>query len=252
MVDSRATSTGWIPRAATACAQARIPRRITLLDTIEIESGKRKVTQNAPVVVYDTSGPFSDPLMDIDLKKGLPRLRESWMVERGDVEQLPEITSEYGRMRAADPSLDHLRFQHICNPYRAKEGREITQMYYAKQGIITPEMEYVAIRENQMIDQLGIESHITPEFVRQEVAAGRAIIPANINHPELEPTIGLVQDPQMGVSGPIWVKGGIQVESADGRAYEVRNRVTLCRCGKSKNKPFCDGSHIADGFHDHL
>ena len=164
-------------------------RRVTLLDTIEIDGGKRKVTQNAPVVIYDTSGPFSDDLAEIDLKKGLPRLRESWMVKRGDVEQLPDITSEYGRMRAADTSLDHLRFEHISKPYRAKSGKEITQMYYAKQGIITPEMEYVAIRENQMIDQLGIESHITPEFVRQEVAAGRAIIPANINHPEAEPMI---------------------------------------------------------------
>ncbi|WP_243346509.1 phosphomethylpyrimidine synthase ThiC [Parabacteroides sp. FAFU027] len=164
-------------------------RRVTLLDTIEIENGKRKVTQNAPVVVYDTSGPFSDDLAEIDLKKGLPRLRESWMVKRGDVEQLPDITSEYGRMRAADTSLDHLRFEHISKPYRAKSGKEITQMYYAKQGIITPEMEYVAIRENQMIEALGIESHITPEFVRQEVAAGRAIIPANINHPEAEPMI---------------------------------------------------------------
>ncbi|MDP4270092.1 MAG: phosphomethylpyrimidine synthase ThiC [Bacteroidota bacterium] len=164
-------------------------RRVTLIDTIEIDGGKRKVTQNAPVVIYDTSGPFSDDLAEIDLKKGLPRLRESWMVKRGDVEQLPDITSEYGRMRAADTSLDHLRFEHISKPYRAKSGKEITQMYYAKQGIITPEMEYVAIRENQMIDQLGIESHITPEFVRQEVAAGRAIIPANINHPEAEPMI---------------------------------------------------------------
>jgi len=164
-------------------------RRIKQFDTIEIENGQRKVTPNPSITIYDTSGPFSDPTVTIDLKKGLPRLRESWIKERADVEQLPEITSEYGRKRAADASLDALRFQHICLPYKAKSGKEITQMYYAKQGIITPEMEYVSIRENQMNEELGIESHITPEFVRQEVATGRAIIPANINHPEAEPMI---------------------------------------------------------------
>ncbi|MBN1462547.1 MAG: phosphomethylpyrimidine synthase ThiC [Paludibacteraceae bacterium] len=164
-------------------------RRIKQFDTIEIENGQRKVSPNPSITIYDTSGPFSDPTITIDLKKGLPRLRESWIKERADVEQLPEITSEYGRKRAADASLDALRFQHICLPYKAKSGKEITQMYYAKQGIITPEMEYVSIRENQMNEELGIESHITPEFVRQEVAAGRAIIPANINHPEAEPMI---------------------------------------------------------------
>jgi phosphomethylpyrimidine synthase len=168
----------------------RVPmRRIKLHNTVEIVDGERRVTCNAPVTVYDTSGVFSDPTVDIDLKKGLPRIRENWFAAREDVEQLPEISSEYGRMRAADPSLDHLRFQHICLPYRAKAGKEITQMYYARQGIITPEMEYVAIRENRMIDELGLATHITPEFVRSEVAAGRAIIPANINHPEAEPMI---------------------------------------------------------------
>ncbi len=140
-------------------------RRIKQFDTIEIENGQRKVTPNPSITIYDTSGPFSDPTVTIDLKKGLPRLRESWIKERADVEQLPEITSEYGRKRAADASLDALRFQHICLPYKAKSGKEITQMYYAKQGIITPEMEYVSIRENQMNEELGIESHITPEFV---------------------------------------------------------------------------------------
>lgn len=164
-------------------------RRISQLDTVEMENGTRKVTPNAPVTVYDTSGSFSDPKVEIDLKQGLPRLREQWLIQRGDVVQLPEISSEYGRLRATDPSIDHLRFQHICLPYKSKQGKEITQMYYAKQGIITPEMEYVAIRENQMIEELGIKTHITPEFVRQEVAAGRAIIPANINHPEAEPMI---------------------------------------------------------------
>jgi phosphomethylpyrimidine synthase len=164
-------------------------RRIKLLDTIEITHGERKVTSNNPVVVYDTSGPYSDHSVDIDLDKGLPRLREPWLIKQADVEQLPELSSEYGRKRETDPSLDHLRFHHICKPYKAKASKEITQMYYARQGIITPEMEFVAIRETQMIDQLGITTPITPEFVRQEVAAGRAIIPANINHPEAEPMI---------------------------------------------------------------
>jgi phosphomethylpyrimidine synthase len=164
-------------------------RKVNQLDTIETVNGQRKVTNNPSVTIYDTSGPYSDLQSNIDLEKGLPRLRESWFVERGDVEQLSAISSDYGRKRAADQTLDALRFQHICLPYKAKKGKEISQMYYAKQGIITPEMEYVAIRENQRIEELGIETHITPEFVRQEVASGRAIIPANINHPEAEPMI---------------------------------------------------------------
>ena len=123
-------------------------QKVNLTPTVEVVDGEKKVTPNAPVYVYDTSGPFSDPNITIDLKKGLPRMRESWITERGDVEQLKEITSEYGRMRRDDHSLDHLRFEHIELPYRAKEGKCCTQMYYAKQGIVTPEMEYVAIREN--------------------------------------------------------------------------------------------------------
>ena len=119
----------------------------------------------------------------------MPRLRESWIAARGDVEQLADLTSGYGRARRRDKSLDHLRFEHITLPYRAKAGRRVTQMHYAKRGIITPEMEYVAIRENMNCEALGIPTHITPEFVRREVAEGRAIIPANINHPEAEPMI---------------------------------------------------------------
>lgn len=164
-------------------------RKVSLTPTVKITNGKRTVTENAPVVLYDTSGPYSDPNIEIDLKKGLPRLRESWILRRGDVERLPCLSSEYGRMRQADSSLDHLRFQHIALPYKAKPGRQITQMYYAKQNIITPEMEYVAIRENLCCDQLGIDTHITPEFVRNEIAEGRAALPANINHPEAEPMI---------------------------------------------------------------
>ncbi len=164
-------------------------RRVRLMPTVTVANGEKHFEENAPVYVYDTSGPFSDPKANIDLKKGLPRLREAWITGRGDVEQLPEITSEYGRMRRDDKRLDHLRFEHIALPYRAKAGRQISQMYYAKQGIITPEMEYVAIRENMNCAELGIETHITPAFVRDEIAAGRAVLPANINHPEAEPMI---------------------------------------------------------------
>jgi len=164
------------------------------------------------VTIYDTSGPFTDPDIEIDVKHGLPRLREQWIVDRGDVEQLEEISSDYGNLRANDQNLDTLRFAHISKPYKAKPGMNVSQMYYARKGIITPEMEYIAIRENQRIDllkeqlngQYDVMSHqhpgqsfgantpkgyITPEFVRQEVACGRAVIPSNINHPESEPMI---------------------------------------------------------------
>ena len=164
-------------------------RKVNLTDTVKIVDGKRITRHNDPVYVYDTSGAYTDPKIEIDLEKGLPRLRESWITERNDVERLSEITSQYGRSRMADKSLDPIRFKYVQLPYRAKTGKEITQMYYAKKGIITPEMEYVAIRENLQNEMLGIKSHITPEFVRDEVAAGRAIIPANINHPEAEPMI---------------------------------------------------------------
>ena len=164
-------------------------RKVSQVPTVTVNGDERIETPNPDVYIYDTSGPFSDPNQNIDLKKGLPRMREPWIVGRGDVEQLPEITSEYGLMRKNDKSLDHLRFEHITLPYRAKEGKCITQMYYAKQGIITPEMEYVAIRENMNCEELGIKTHITPEFVRQEIAEGRAVLPANINHPEAEPMI---------------------------------------------------------------
>lgn len=164
-------------------------RQVNLTPTVVVENGEKVMQENAPVLVYDTSGPFSDPAVEIDLKKGLPRLREPWILKRGGVERLPEISSEYGLKRKYDKSLDALRFEHIALPYRAKAGARITQMAYAKQGIVTPEMEYVAIRENMNCAELGIETHITPEFVRDEIAAGRAVLPANINHPEAEPMI---------------------------------------------------------------
>ncbi|AZA55911.1 phosphomethylpyrimidine synthase ThiC [Chryseobacterium shandongense] len=167
-----------------------------------------KLEHNPPVTVYDTSGPYTDENSEINIEKGLPRIREQWILDRNDVEILDGITSEYGKARLADSKLDELRFSYNHKPKVAKEGKEVTQLYYAKQGIITPEMEYIAIRENQRIEQLDSvskdmafqhqgnsfgaktpKSKITPEFVRDEIAAGRAIIPNNINHPESEPMI---------------------------------------------------------------
>ena len=165
-------------------------RRVKLMPTVTKDAaGKKHYEENAPVVVYDTSGPFSDPNMEVDLKEGLPRLREPWILERGGVERLKEFSSEYCRARLADSGLDALRFHHHHLPLRRLPGAKITQMSLAKQGIITREMEYVAIRENMECAKLGIPTYITPEFVRNEIAAGRAVIPANINHPESEPMI---------------------------------------------------------------
>lgn len=165
-------------------------REVHLTPTAVINAkGETELTENAPVAIYDTSGPYTDPDINIDINHGLPRIRESWNNRRDDLEQLPEITSEYGRNRLADKSLDNIRFGKRYAPLRAKKGKAITQMSLARAGIITPEMEYVAIRENMNCHAKGIKSHITPEFVRSEVAAGRAVIPANPNHPEAEPMI---------------------------------------------------------------
>ncbi len=194
----------------------RVPmREITQSDTSESMGFER----NPPVFVYDCSGPYTDPNARIDVRSGLPALRQAWIDERGDTEQLSDLSSEFGRMRAADASLDELRFPDLHrHPLRARAGRNVTQMHYARQGIITPEMEFIAIRENlnreryieslraagpkgekmaaMMLRQHPGQSYgaslpqtITPEFVRDEVARGRAIIPANINHPESEPMI---------------------------------------------------------------
>lgn len=164
-------------------------RRIRQYPTVKIENGKRVEYPNEDIVVYDTSGPYTDPNVTIDLNQGLSRERELWVEMRGDTEKLDDITSEYGRMRRDDKSLDSLRFPVRHNPRRAKEGRRVTQMHYARKGIVTPEMEYVAIRENLDNEKRGIKTYITPEFVRDEVAAGRAVIASNINHPEAEPMI---------------------------------------------------------------
>lgn len=168
----------------------RVPmRKVNLTPTVKIIDGERITRENDPVYVYDTSGVYTDPEVTIDINRGLPRTREEWISRRDDIMQLDCITSEYGRKREADTSLDAIRFNHRHAPRCAKSGHNITQMALARRGIITPEMEYVAIRENMNNATLGIESHITPEFVRDEIAAGRAVLPANINHPESEPMI---------------------------------------------------------------
>lgn len=165
--------------------------------------GEFKKGSNDSVRVYDTSGPYTDPNIDIDIKKGLPELRKRWILDRDDVEELDGVTSQYGQERLSDPKLDHLRFNLLTKPLRAKDGQNVTQLHYARNGIITPEMEYIAIRENQKLQEnkqiviqhegesfgAEIPEEITPEFVRDEVAKGRAIIPNNINHPESEPMI---------------------------------------------------------------
>lgn len=177
-------------------------REITLTDTPVGGFGKAEGEKNPPFYVYDTSGVYTDPNVEIDLTKGLPKLRQAWIEARGDTEQLAKLSSQYGNERANDIATANLRFGHIDKPRRAINGKNVTQMHYAKQGIITPEMEYIAIRETQKQHELtDLRQHagnnfgantpklITPEFVRAEVAAGRAIIPNNINHPESEPMI---------------------------------------------------------------
>ncbi|MGH8557186.1 MAG: phosphomethylpyrimidine synthase ThiC [Methylococcales bacterium] len=179
----------------------RVPmRKISLSPTRSVSA----METNCPVFVYDTSGPYTDQSFATDLLRGLPAVRSRWIVKRNDSEEFDGPTSEYGRRRLKDRALDQLRFMHIRNPRRARCGNNVSQMHYAKNGIVTAEMEYVAIRENQNREEMqelirgqhpgqtfgaSIPETITPEFVRDEVARGRAIIPANINHVELEPMI---------------------------------------------------------------
>ena len=181
----------------------RVPMREISLDVTPTDFGGEI---NAPVTVYDTSGPYTDPNVTIDVRKGLADVRSAWIEDRGDTEKLPGLSSEFGQRRLNDAELSAMRFAHVRNPRRAKVGHNVSQMHYAKKGIITPEMEYVAIRENMKLAEAreagllneqhaghsfgaSIPKEITPEFVRSEVARGRAIIPANINHVELEPMI---------------------------------------------------------------
>lgn len=164
-------------------------RRVNLTPTANDVNGERILRDNGSVYIYDTSGVYTDSNVVIDINKGLPRIREKWISQREDLEQLPFITSNYGKERASDKQLDSIRFAHRYKPRRAKVGKAVTQMALARKGVITPEMEYVAIRENMNNEALGIKSHITPDMVREEIASGRAVLPANINHPESEPMI---------------------------------------------------------------
>ena len=186
-------------------ADIRVPfREITLTDTPLglTQNGKQdSFEKNEPILVYDTSGVYTDPSVHIDLNQGLPKLRETWIAERDDTDVLDGLTSDFGKARLNDIRTADIRFAHIAKPRRAKRGKNVTQMHYARQGIITPEMEYIAIRENgKQREGVDLRQHqgqnfgasvreITPEFVRAEVAEGRAIIPCNINHPESEPMI---------------------------------------------------------------
>lgn len=183
-------------------------REIELDDSNPMFSTNGGSTKNYSVAVYDTSGPYTDPNVEIEVLKGLNPIREKWILQRGDAERLPDFSSEFAKGRLRESKLNGIRFKYIKKPLRAKPGKVVTQMHYAKKGIITPEMEYIAIRENQRIDELKEQlkelanyhkgesfgasipdTYITPEFVRHEVARGRAIIPNNINHPESEPMI---------------------------------------------------------------
>jgi len=185
----------------------RVPMREITLSPTHIGGSKEQplYEQNEAVPVYDTAGAYGDPAAQIDVHRGLEKLRARWIAERDDSELLEQNSSGYTQQRLADEGLDHLRFDHLPTPRRARAGRRVTQLHYARQGIITPEMEFIALRENMGREQIRSEvllqqhpghsfgahlpARITPEFVRQEVAAGRAIIPANINHPESEPMI---------------------------------------------------------------
>ncbi|HSE01930.1 MAG TPA: phosphomethylpyrimidine synthase ThiC [Burkholderiales bacterium] len=184
----------------------RVPMREIRQSDTPLHSGAAAARSepNPPIFVYDTSGPYTDPAMKIDIRRGLDPVRLPWILERKDTEELAGPTSQYGQQRAADPKLAQMRFNLARKPRHAISGRNVTQMHYARRGVITPEMEFIAIRENQRMDALSellrrqhpgqafgasIPKAITPEFVRDEVARGRAIIPANINHPETEPMI---------------------------------------------------------------
>ncbi|RMH93224.1 phosphomethylpyrimidine synthase ThiC [Lysobacter pythonis] len=234
-----------------ARADLRVPmREIVLTRTPTLFGGE----DNAPVTVYDTSGPYSDPDARIDLAAGLAPLRAAWIAERGDSESLPGITSEFGRAREHDPKLGAVRFPNRPKPRRARSGANVTQMHYARRGIVTPEMEFVAIRENQRLDAVreahllnqhpghdfgaSIQTRITPEFVRDEIARGRAILPCNLNHPESEPMI-IGRNFLTKINANI---GNSAVSS--GIAEEVEKLVWAIRWGADTVMDLSTGKHI--------
>lgn len=236
----------------------RVPlREITQDDTIS-DKGREP---NPPIPVYDTSGAYGDPNASINLKRGLPHIRSAWIDERGDTEILSGLSSGYGKERANDPKTAHLRFNQITQPRRAKTGKNVTQMHYARQGIITPEMEFVALRERMKMDEIFRDSRyrkilkqhageafganlpkhpdqITPEFVRSEIASGRAIIPANINHTELEPMI-IGRNFRVKINGNL---GNSAVTSS--LTEEVEKMVWSLRWGADTIMDLSTGAHI--------
>jgi phosphomethylpyrimidine synthase len=229
----------------------RVPmREITLSDTPMIFGAEK----NAPFTVYDTSGPYTDLNAAIDLTQGLPSVRAAWIAERGDSEILSGLSSEFGRQRENDPKLNAVRFSNRPLPRKAKAGMNVSQMHYARRGIVTPEMEYIAIRENQKMSAIkeahllnqhagenfgaNIQKMITPEFVRSEVACGRAIIPANINHPELEPMI-------IGRNFLVKINANIGNSAvSSGIAKEVEKLVWSMRWGGDTVMDLSTGKHI--------
>ncbi|RDZ26148.1 phosphomethylpyrimidine synthase ThiC [Lysobacter silvisoli] len=232
-------------------ADLQVPmREIALARTPTVFGGE----DNAPLAVYDTSGPYTDAGVEIDLAAGLKPLRAAWIAERGDTEMLPGLSSEFGRKREHDPKLAHVRFGNRPLPRRAIGGANVTQMHYARRGIVTPEMEYIAIRENQRLEAIreahllnqhpgqsfgaNIQKIITPEFVRDEVARGRAIIPNNINHPESEPMI-IGRNFLTKVNANI---GNSAVSS--GIAEEVEKLVWSIRWGADTVMDLSTGKHI--------
>ena len=239
-------------------ADMRVPlRQIRQDDTVSAQGRE----PNPPIPVYDTSGPYGDPNAEIDLKQGLADVRGTWIAERGDTEQLAGLSSEYGQARAHDPQTAHLRFNQITRPLRAQSGKNVTQMHYARRGIITPEMEFVALRERMKLDELmrdaryekllrqhagqsfgaNIPTHpdqITAEFARSEIAAGRAIIPANINHPELEPMI-IGRNFRVKINGNL---GNSAVTSS--LTEEVEKMVWSLRWGADTIMDLSTGAHI--------
>ena len=234
-----------------AQAGVRVPmREIVLSRTPTLFGGE----DNAPVTVYDCSGPYTDPAAQIDLARGLPTLRAQWIEARGDSERLPGITSEFGRAREHDPKLAHVRFPGRAAPRRAQPGANVTQMHYARRGIVTPEMEFVAIRENQRVEAIreahllgqhpgeafgaSIQKRITPEFVRDEIARGRAILPNNLNHPESEPMI-IGRNFLTKINANI---GNSAVSS--GIAEEVEKLVWAIRWGADTVMDLSTGKHI--------
>ncbi len=225
-------------------------REISLDDTTDSFTGKK--TPNQPVTVYDTSGPYTDPSKRINIHNGIEPIREQWVLDREDVEELDGFSSEYCNQRLNDAGLDHLRFNHLRKPKRAKKGKNVSQMYYAKQGIITPEMEYVAIRENQKLQEVkrlskqhpgqdfgaSIPDVITPEFVRDEVARGRAVIPSNINHPESEPMI-------LGRNFLVKINANIgNSATTSSIEEEVEKAVWACRWGADNIMDLSTGKNI--------